>query len=188
MKRVFIVDDEPIVAKAIAQSLLSLGCEAIYYSNPLDCLEAVRFEQCDLLISDVNMPEMNGLVLLSRVKAVKPLLPVLMISGFGDIPMAVKAVKDGALDFVEKPLDEATLLPAVQLGLKSAELQSRYEISPAEAVVLKYVAAGKSNKEIAFILDRSVRTIENHRQRLMKKLNVDNGAGLVKIAVALGLA
>jgi two-component system, LuxR family, response regulator FixJ len=189
-KCIFLVDDEPAVRSAVSQTLASIGCQVVPFSSADGCLAALLNEECDLLISDISMPGMNGLDLLKAVKKLRPALPVLLITGYGDIPTAVRAVKAGAYDFVEKPLDEETFLPLVQKALAQpvAMLEGSQMLTAAERRILELIAAGKSNKEIAYILGRSVRTVENHRYRLTQKLHADSAADLVKAAIALGLS
>ena len=189
-RTIAVVDDEPTVLKAISQSLASLDCSVSTFVTPLACLETIREKPFDVLISDINMPGMDGIALLKELKQIRPLMPVVLITGYGDIPLAVRAVKEGAFDFLEKPLDEQTFIPVIESALNEASASYTYEgenISEAEAKVLRLVAAGKSNKEIAYLLDRSIRTVENHRHRLMKKLKANSTADLVKIALALGM-
>ncbi|MFN8392344.1 MAG: response regulator [Bdellovibrionota bacterium] len=189
-KVVFVLDDEPRVLHAIAESVRSICADVKEFSTAEQCLAALKSATCNLLISDVNMPGMDGLALLAVVKQMYPLLPIVMISGVGDIPMAVNAVKNGATDFVEKPIDESTFLPIIEQILSQTDETSTVDLSaltPAEKKVLQLVAEGKSNKEIAQIFNRSLRTVENHRNRLMGKLGAENVADLVKFAIAARL-
>ena len=189
-KLVYFVDDEPAVRRAVSQTIAAAGCRVVSFASAESCLAALEKENCDLLISDVNMPGMDGLALLKAIKEIKPALPVLLITGYGDIPIAVRAVKAGAYDFVEKPLDEATFLPLVEkiLDRPIPGVEGAETLTSAERRVLELVANGKSNKEIAYLLGRSIRTIENHRHHLMQKLHAENTADLVKTAIALGLS
>jgi FixJ family two-component response regulator len=184
---VFVVDDEPMVRKALKQSLESLNVHVICFPTPQLCLDALKEERCDLLITDVNMPEITGIELLEQVRSIAPLVPVVVVTGFGSIPLAVQAVQMGAADFIEKPLDEEVLLPKIQKILASTQESNDTEISPAEQKVLHLIVEGRANKEIAFLIGRSMRTVENHRHRLMKKLNVASTAELVKVALKRGL-
>jgi FixJ family two-component response regulator len=186
-KRVFIVDDEPAVLKAISQTVSMLGCHAICFGSPGECLDHIKSIGCDLLISDINMPGYNGIQLLEKAREVLPLLPVLIITGYGDIPLAVKAVKAGALDFLEKPLDEATLIPAIVNGLRRNEEIESIELTEMERKILIEISGGLSNREVADKLGRSIRTIENHRLRIMRKLNADSHATMIKMAIKMGL-
>jgi FixJ family two-component response regulator len=188
---VIFVDDEPAVCKAVKQTLETLNCRVLCYSNAADCLRAIETGNCDLLISDVNMPGMDGVELLKAVKRLRPMVPVLLVTGYGDIPVAVKAVKAGAMDFIEKPLDEATFIPVVKRALEEHEKRNSMINKPltrTEKKILQLVVDGKGNKEIANLLTCSVRTVENHRYRISKKMNVDSTASMVRLAITLGLA
>ena len=191
-KVIFFVDDEPQVRKAVAQSLAQLkNCKVKCFKDAPGCFKEVRHNDCDLVIVDVNMPGMNGLELLKQIKTFRPQLNVLMVTGYGDIPMAVKAIKEGATDFVEKPLDEATFLPVVKNALQEGPSEPNPDIkmlTKTEIVILRQIGEGKTNKEIAQTLQRSVRTIENHRHRLMHKLKARNAVELLKKAIQMGLA
>ena len=190
-KIVFFVDDEPQVCKAVSQTISTLGnCRVYCYDDAKSCLaELKRRSRCNLVIADVNMPDMDGIVFLEEIKNVRPQLDVIIVTGYGDIPMAVRAVKAGALDFIEKPLDESTFLPVVKTALSKSGPGVLAEdfLTRAEIVVLKEIAKGKSNKQIAATLNRSVRTIENHRYRLMRKMEASNMVDLVKKAMKMGV-
>jgi FixJ family two-component response regulator len=189
-KIVFFVDDEPAIGKAVSITLQELPCRVTCFTNAPDCIEALKTQDCDLLITDVNMPGMNGIELLKQAKIIRPLMPVLIITGFGEIPVAVQAVKAGALDYIEKPLDETTFLPVVEAALKLHEAKENNLgkiLTRTEKKILQLVVEGKGNKEIAHLLGCSVRTVENHRYRMTRKLNVDSTASLVRIAITMGL-
>jgi two-component system response regulator TtrR len=190
-KIIFFVDDEPQVRKAVSQTLEEIkGCSVYSFAGPLECLEALRKQRCHLLITDVNMPDMDGVQLLKQIKSIRPQLRIILVTGYGDVPMAVEAVKAGALDFIEKPLNEKTFLPLVERVLKdciSEEDLSGKCLTKTEIKILKLIAEGLSNKEIAVKMRRSVRTIENHRYRLAHKMNADSTAELVKNAIQMGL-
>ncbi len=191
--QIFFVDDEASIRKIVHLTLEEeLSCHVTCFDNAFDCLHALRDEQkyCSLLITDIKMPGMDGMTLLTQVRQARPILPILVITGHGDVPMAVKAIKGGALDFIEKPLDEHVLLPAVQRALQqnvSIEGLAGKPLTDSETRILQLISEGKSNKEMAHLLSRSIRTIERHRYQLMHKLNVSTSAGLTKVALALGL-
>ncbi|MCO6431038.1 MAG: response regulator transcription factor [Deltaproteobacteria bacterium] len=184
---VFIVDDEPLVLKAVSRSIAGLACITQTFSSAVACLEAVKQYGCDLIISDINMPEMSGLQLLEAVKSSRPETAIVLVTGYGDIPMAVEAVQLGAADFLEKPLNEETFLPKIQSLLNQLSSRKKLPLTESETEILRLIASGKSNKEIAFILKRSIRTVENHRHRMMEKLGAGSQAELTKIAIAHGL-
>jgi FixJ family two-component response regulator len=188
--RVFAVDDEPGMLEIISVILESGGFACTCFANADDCLDQLGVRSCDLLITDVKMPGKDGIELLLEAKHIVPWLPVLVMTSYGNIPMAVKAIKAGALDFIEKPLDPETFLTVVDSALKQdvlADLLRDKPLTRMETVVLRLIWQGKSNKEIAHILSRSVRTIEVHRSHIMHKLDVDNIVELVKRAAAMGL-
>ena len=188
---IFFVDDETQVCRAVSQTLSSQleNCEVRCFDDGDSCLKTLRHTDCDLVIADVNLPGTSGLELLDRVKWGRPQLSVLLFSGYADVPMAVRAIKSGAVDFIEKPLDEATFLPLVKNALKkchSDDIAKGKTLTRSEIKILREVVKGKSNKEIATDLRRSVRTVENHRHRLMHKLGAKNAVDLVKRAVRIG--
>jgi two-component system response regulator FixJ len=189
-QHIFFVDDEPKICKAVTQILKRLECEVSCFDRGSRCLKKLQTHNCDLLITDVKMPDMDGIELLKKVRRIVPGLPILVITGYADIPLAVRAIKAGAVDFVEKPLHRKSFLAVVQATLKqndSADSIVGKLLSPKEKVILNMLLQGKCNKEIAFILSRSVRTIEDHRSHIMRKFNVDNIVDLTKRAVEIGL-
>ena len=188
-QNIFIVDDEPGVLKVIEQTLKSLDCNVTCFDKAADCLEQIRLDGCDLLITDVRMPDMDGIELTTKAKQTNPNLSVLVITGYADIPMAIRAIKTGATDFIEKPLKRDTFLQAVESVLeKAGEIDPLVgqTLTKTEERILELIIAGKGNKEIAFMLHRSVRTVEWHRNRIMRKLNVDNIVDLIKTSVGAG--
>ena len=188
--KIFFVDDEPKVLKAVSQTLSDAGLDVRCFDSAIDCLSELKTAECNLLITDVNMDGMNGVQLLKEVRKTRPQLPVLVVTGFGDVPLAVLAVKSGAHDFIEKPLDADTFVPIVMEALDQPDYEEGLSGKPltnAEKTIVRMIADGKSNKEIAHILCRSVRTVENHRHRIMKKLGIDSTAELVKMAIQMGL-
>jgi two-component system response regulator FixJ len=147
-------------------------------------------EKCDLLITDLRMPELDGIELVANVRRLAPWVSVLVMTGYGDVANAVRAMKAGAADFMEKPLDKDNLLRAVKLLLRENVHINTCVGEPLTAMqmkVLKSVIDGKSNKEIADLLGRSTRTIEVHRAHMMEKLGVSSLLDFVKRAVSLGL-
>lgn len=180
---VFLVDDEPKVCKMVGRTLEQTGLKVSYFARAAECLKQLHSQKCDLLITDVKMPEMDGIELLTKVKHIIPSLPVLVITGYGDIKMAVKALKMGASDFIEKPLDRQSFLSVVDSVLKQNTQPHRFvgnALTKTEMIVLRLILDGKDTKEIARLRHRSVRTIEDHRSRIMRKIGVDNLVDLVK--------
>jgi two-component system response regulator FixJ len=189
-KCVFILDDIPAVCEAIARTLQGIGIHVVCFDNPVTCLAHLRSQRCNLLVTDLKMPEMDGIELLEEVKRLTPWVPVLVISGYGDIPTAVRAIKAGAVDFIEKPLDKTSFIRKIKSILPEADSTDTYlgkPLTQAETSVLSYVINGMSSKEIAKLLHRSTRTIEDHRSHLMRKLKAKNLLELTKRAAAIGL-
>lgn len=187
---VIVVDDDSTLLEAVRRSVESVGLSVLALNDPRQCLQMLRKVKCGLLISDVNMPNMNGLELVKRVRSIRPQLPIVLMTGFADVPLAVRAIKAGAREFVEKPLDEDTFLPLIKSCYDPEFIKSdtaQTNLTASELEVLRLVAQGKCNKEIAYILDKSIRTIENQRQHLSKKLKSNSTADLVKAAMRLGL-
>ena len=191
-KKIFFVDDEPAVQKAVAQTLAQLdNCSVSCFGDAENCMRAVNRQECDLVITDISMPGTDGLKLLEQIKQIRPKLPVILVTGYGDVSTAVKGIKGGAIDFIEKPLNEETFLPVIREALKTTDYKLEPDLAKltkAEINILRRVINGKSNKQIAAELRRSVRTVENHRHRLMKKVNANNAAELVRKAIKMGLA
>jgi two-component system response regulator FixJ len=136
------------------------------------------------------MPDKDGIELVAEVKRTAPWIPVIVMTSYANIPMSVKAVKAGAFDFVEKPLDSQILLTTIELALKKNDLPNILRgknLTKTEMTILHLILQGRSNKNISQILHRSVRTIEVHRSHIMHKLNVDNVVDLVKRVSDMGL-
>ena len=189
-KYIFFVDDEPKIREVISQTLKMPGVEMVCFAGGSECLEQISCHRCDLLITDLKMPLMNGLELLKRVKSVAPWIPVLVVTGYGDIPSAVAAIKAGASDFIEKPLAKEALLRKINMLLGENCRQKSYLGKPltlCEQKILKMITEGKSSKEMAHLLHRSLRTIEVHRSRIMDKFGVDNIVELLKQAALMGV-
>lgn len=189
-QHIFFVDDEPKIWRSVCRTLEQLGAKVRCFERAADCLEQLRKRACDLLITDVKMPEMSGLELLAEVKRIFPELPVLVITGYGDVPMAVRAIKEGAWDFIEKPLNRQSLLTTAESALKhktATEAQALKLLSRAELQVLYLVLKGKKSREIAVLRGRELRTIQDQRASIYKKLGVKNLPELFIWAVKTGL-
>ena len=187
---VFFVDDDPKIRSVVAEALNDLECKVSCFARAADCLEQLPEQNCNLLITDVKMPGMDGLTLLDWVKRVAPWIPVLVVTGFGDIPMSVRALKLGAEDFVEKPLGRKDFLHKVQTILRQNDfndLPAGQTLTKTEKRVLKLILDGKGNKQIAYILQRALRTVERHRSSIMHKFGVDNVVDLVRKATFINL-
>ena len=189
-QRIFFVDDEPKIRELVGETLKKAGFRVSCFAGATDCLEQLRTDKCDLLITDVKLPGISGIELLAEAKRFFPSLSVVVITGYGDIPMAVRAMKAGAADFIEKPLEKYALLSAVKYALKpitSTDSLLRKGLTRAEMRVLRLILDGKSNKEAARMLKRSQATIEVHRKHIMHKLGVHNIVDLVKKATSMEL-
>ena len=189
-KRIFVVDNEPEVLRSISRTLRAYQYNVTGFVTAKDCLCRLRDSECDLLITDVKMPGMDGIALLRQAKRIAPFLPVLIITGYADIPMAVNIMKAGAVDFIEKPFDKKDFIQKVEDALTDHDhLDPTFseELTKAQKKILQLILSAKSNKEIANILGRSVRTIEVHRGKIMRKLGVDNIVDLVMKASKMDL-
>ncbi|UCF17531.1 MAG: response regulator, partial [Phycisphaerales bacterium] len=153
-RHIFFVDDEPGIRETVRKTLMAPDTEVSCFASAHDCLAQLRSKKCDLLITDVRMPGMDGLELIAHAKRIVPWIAVLVVSGYGDIPMAVKALKAGAADFLEKPLTKQGLLSAIESALAQnpADPVADKELTKAERRVLHFILAGKSNRETAEIL------------------------------------
>ncbi len=188
--QVFFVDDESSVCAAVQETLEKSHIPVRCFTHPADCLPQLRRGGCDVLITDLKMSEKSGMELLREVRDLAPWIPVLIVTGYGDIPTAVKAIKGGAVDFVEKPLGKDGFLHKVKLLLERSRtipMSGFRALTMMEMKVLKMVVKGKSNTEIAAAINRSVRTIEAHRRGVMSKLRVRNLVELLKLAAVAGL-
>ena len=187
---VFVVDDDSCILDSATLFLKEAGFECTCFENADDCLKDLCQQNCDLLVTDVRMPDRTGIELLTEAKGVAPWMPVLVMTSYGDIPLAVEAVKKGALEFIEKPLEWGNFLAIVQSIVKRNDLSNILKgkaLSKTEKNILRIILQGKTNKEIADILCRSVRTVEVHRSHIMHKLNVCSIVDLVKRATAMDL-
>lgn len=194
---VFVVDDDEAMRDSLEFLLSSAGCPVRVFETAERLLAALPDGNCGCVISDVRMPAIDGLELLKRIKAERPSLPVVMITGHGDVPLAVEAMKLGATDFVEKPFDDERLIGAVQAALAGApreggdpsdEVVARVaSLSPRERQVLDGLVAGLSNKAIARAHDISPRTVEVYRANLMAKMQAASLSELVRLAMRAGL-
>ena len=193
---VFVVDDDDAMRDSLDFLLSSAGCAVRTFEAAERLLEALTDSNCGCVVSDVRMPGIDGLELLRRIKGARPGLPVVIITGHGDVPLAVEAMKLGAADFVEKPFDDERLLGVVQAALAGApreadpanEIGARVaSLSPRERQVLDGLVAGLSNKAIARAHDISPRTVEVYRANLMAKMQAASLSDLVRMAMRAGL-
>ncbi len=187
---VVFVDDEPRICHAVSKTLERVGMSVQCFYRAKDCLSHLAADRCDLLITDVKMPEMDGMELLQEVRERLPWLPVLIVTGHGDVPTAVQAMKSGAADFIEKPLDRDRFLHAVQSLLERNGGQAALEecaLTRTERKILYQILDGRNSREIATVLHRSPRTIEVHRGHIMEKMGANSAIELLRRAVDMGL-
>ncbi len=197
---VFLLDDEPGMVKALTRLLKAEGFTVRAFTSVKTFLESYHPEATSCLVLDVAMPELNGLELQKRLTQAGILLPIVFLTGHGDIPMSVQAIKAGALDFLTKPVRDSDLLRAVRAALQRAAeqrdlisqtalLRQRYSsLTPREREVMAHVVGGQLNKQVAGDLGVGEHTIKVHRARVMEKMGVESLADLVRAAEQLGLA
>jgi len=196
---VYVVDDDPSVLKSLERLLRSAGYQAEIFTSALEFLDFSHRDAPGCLILDVKMPELSGLELQERLAARELALPVIFITGHGTVPMSVRAMKAGAMDFLQKPFLDQDLLDAIG-GAVATDRQAKQEqrelsklrerlktLTPRESEVFGLVVTGMLNKQIAFDLGTSEKTIKVHRARVMEKLSAESLADLVRIAERLGI-
>jgi two-component system response regulator FixJ len=194
---VYIVDDEDSMRRALTLLMTTVGYQPIAFAKPAEFLAKYDANQPGCLVIDVRMPEMSGLEVQQQLNRAGSMLPVILITGHGDIPMAVQAMKDGAFDFLQKPFRDQELLDRINAALKQdlenremverhADLKRRMEsLTPREREVMALVVDGKANKVIAIDLGLSERTVEIHRANVMEKMGSRSVAHLVKMRLTL---
>jgi FixJ family two-component response regulator len=196
---VFVVDDESAVGVSIKRLLHSVGLEARHFTSASEFLRAKRPDAPGCLVLDVRLPDLSGLDLQQELARANVDLPVIFVTGHADIPMTVRAMKAGAVEFLTKPFREQDLLEAVQRAISRHRqtreqrasmrvLQSRYELlTPREREVYPLVASGLLNKQVAAELNASEKTIKVHRGQLMQKMEAHSLSDLIRMAEQLGV-
>jgi FixJ family two-component response regulator len=201
LSTVFLVDDDPSVRNALKRLIRSAGYEVQAFASARDFLDCWRADEegRGCLILDVRMPGLSGLGLQHHLQAANALLPIIFITGHGDIPMSVQAMKQGAVDFLPKPVKDKLLLNAIEQALeRSAREHAAHEeiddirrrldtLTPRELEVLRLVVTGMLNKQIAYQLGTVEKTIKVHRARVMEKMEVQSLAELVRLAERVGI-
>jgi FixJ family two-component response regulator len=195
---VALVDDDAAVLDALRYYLARQSIRTSTFQAARDFLEALdRHEQFDCVVSDVRMPGMSGLDLMKHLNERGYAGPVILITGHGDVDMAVGAIKNGAFDFIEKPFDEARLLTSIRQGAERMrqnkseaaeidELQTRFDsLSARQGEVMELAVAGLSSKEIGIRLSISPKTVENHRAWVMERIGARNVADLIRKAMKI---
>jgi len=192
---VYIVDDDEAVRDSLCELLASEGLRTLAYSSASDFLNRCSPSMHGCALFDVRMPEMTGLELLQHPKFKQLVMPVIMMTAYGDVPMAVNAIKCGAVDFIEKPIDSESLLESIRRCFKDYNAQRLKcekrikfterlgQLTPREREVMDLLVQGKTNREIAEALGLSPRTVEVHRAAIKRKLGVKSLSDLVRLAL-----
>jgi len=194
-----IVDDDPSVREGLHSLVRSAGWRAETFCSAQEFLARTRAEAPSCLILDLQLPDLSGLDLQKRLTAIDLEIPIVFLTGHGDIPASVQAMKAGAIEFLTKPVDEENLVRAIQEAIerdrrtrqKHAEihdLQSRYDtLTAREREVMQQVISGLLNKQVAAEMNITEFTVKIHRGRVMRKMRADSLAGLVRMAESLGI-
>ena len=196
---VFVVDDDEGLRNGVDFLLDSAGLTAKTFPTGQAFLQHYRPEMRGCLLLDIRMPDISGLDFLEKIRAMEIKIPVILVSAYGTIPLAVRAMRDGAFDFIEKPFDDEFLLKRIREAI-SLDIDQRADdqklqearaqlitLTAREKEVMTYVVSGKLNKQIAAELGISAKTVENHRARVMEKMGIKGLAELVHIANLLDL-
>ena len=196
---VFVIDDDAAVRKAVSRLLRSAGIAVAVFASPREFLAQYDPDMPGCLVLDLAMPDINGLQLQTTLGKKGCTLPIIFLTGHGDVSKSVQAMKHGAFDFFSKPVKEKDLLPAVRAAIerdavarreqaKLSEIRARLDtLTPREREVLEHVVAGKLNKQIASDLGITEATVKMHRARVMTKMKVQGVADLVRLAEVCGI-
>jgi two-component system response regulator FixJ len=196
---VHVIDDDEAMRESLAFLLNAVGMEVRTYESAKGFLDVAPKVEAGCVITDVRMPGLSGVDLLRRLRELKLGIPVIVITGHGDVPLAVEAMKIGALDFLEKPFDDEVLLASVRSALNQLDQDQRRQgkrneierrlaaLSNRERDVLEGLVSGHANKQIAYDLGISPRTIEIYRANLMTKMQAASLSDLVRMALIAGI-
>jgi two-component system response regulator FixJ len=193
-RMIYVLDDDPAVRRSLERLLDAASFHAVSFETSATFLHAAPNLAPGCVLLDIRMPDMDGLEIQARMNNLGIALPVIIMTGQGDVQSAVRAMKAGAVDFIEKPFDDTTLFAAIEGAFRRAKLSDRFPeaegaarriaaLSPREREVLDALVRGQSNKIIAFDLGLSVRTVEVHRARMMDRLGVRQLGEAVRLAV-----
>jgi FixJ family two-component response regulator len=195
---VFIVDDEAPVRKALSRLLHAAGFAVAAFASPGEFLAQHDLDKPGCLVLDLKMPGFDGLDLQRTIERKGSLLPIIFLTGHGDVPQSVQAMKRGAVDFLTKPVNDEQLLAAIRVAIKRDSVARRQEaelrdirarlatLTPREREVLDHIVTGKLNKQTADALDVVEKTIKVHRARIMEKMKVQSVAELVRLTERCG--
>jgi FixJ family two-component response regulator len=196
---VYIIDDDPLYRSSTERLVRSVGFRVLGFKSAKDFLDSQRLNVPSCLLLDVRMPGISGLDLQQELSEAGVKLPIIFVTGYGDIPMSVQAIKAGAIEFLTKPFRDQVLLDAIAQAIgrdraardqraRNADLRRRYEsLSPREREVFRGVVAGMLNKQIAAEIATTERTVKFHRGQIMRKMQVRSLAELVRMADTLGV-
>ena len=196
---VFVVDDDVSVRESLDLLIKLAGWQSETFASASEFLARPRTATPNCLVLDISLPDLNGLELQKLIASERIDMPIIFITGHGDVPMTVQAMKGGAVEFLTKPFDDEVLLNAIRHAIRRSvavlndqseitALRSSYEsLTPRERDVMKFVVAGMLNKQIGLKLDISEITVKAHRGKMMQKMKAESLADLVKTAVRLGL-
>jgi len=199
-KTIFVVDDDKVVRDSLSWLISSVGLHVETFASAQDFLADYDPTRPGCLLVDVRMPGMSGLELQKRLAENPHCLPVIIVTGHGDVQMAVRAMKDGAFDFIEKPYNDQVLIDLVQKAVHECERRRNEQIghqevqvlvdflTPRERQVMEMIVEGNTNKQIAHGLDISDKTVEAHRAKVMEKLRASSLADLIRKVMVLNTA
>ncbi|HEX9587976.1 MAG TPA: response regulator FixJ [Bradyrhizobium sp.] len=197
--KVYVIDDDEAMRDSLDFLLVSADFNVTLFETALDFLDALPVLEFGCVVSDVRMPGLDGIELLKRMKAANSPFPIVIMTGHGDVPLAVEAMKLGAADFLEKPFEDDRLIGMIEAAIRQAEPAAKSEVvtlniaariatlSPRERQVMEGLIAGLSNKLIARDYDISPRTIEVYRANVMTKMQANNLSELVRLAMRAGM-
>jgi len=187
-QKIFFIDNDISSRKLLYEILNGAGYEVVCFANTSLCLGEIEKNSCNLLIMDFKIPDMDGMRFLSKIRKTFPWIPILVSSDLKDISMAVKAIKYGASDFIEKPFDKTNLLTKVKEILSVSEFDSfstPFKLTKTEKKMLKLILDGYNHKEIAFKTGCAIRTVEFHQTNIYRKFGVNNPVELTKKALEM---
>jgi two-component system response regulator FixJ len=196
---VYVVDDDQAMVESLTWIIESVGLHAKAYTRAQEFLDQYEHLQHGCILLDVRMPGMSGPELQAKLNSIGATIPIIFISGHGDVPLAVRVMKAGAVDFLTKPFNDQVLLESINKALRmdklnreklqeSAQAEAKFALlSPREIQVLQGIVAGKQNKVISAELNISLKTVEAHRASVMKKMSVKSVPELVKLVLTNGV-
>jgi len=195
---VFVVDDDPGMRDALRYAISAAGYSSVPYESADEFLHDYDPQATGCLVLDVRMPGTSGMELQRRLRVVDAKLPIVFLTGHGDVSMCAEAMKAGAVDFIEKPFDHKRLIEAIKTALDQGKTSARIrkmrasfaanrrELTPREDQVMRLLVAGKNTKQIASQLSISTKTVDNHRAKILEKMEAEDVVDLVRAALLSG--